>query len=49
MELKNKKTGETGYYLHTHRDYKSGNIKVAVLKNGVTNQFMTIILSQNSC
>lgn len=35
MKLKNKKTGETGYYLHTHRDYKTGVLKVAVLKDGV--------------
>ena len=35
MRLKNKKTGETGYYLHTHRDHKDGHIKVAVLKDGV--------------
>lgn len=35
MKLKNKKTGETGYYLHTHRDYKTGALKVAVLKDGV--------------
>lgn len=35
MKLRNKKTGETGYYLHTHRDYKLGHIKVAVLKDGV--------------
>ena len=34
MKLKNKKTGETGYYLHTHRDHKNGSIKVAVLKEG---------------
>lgn len=35
MKLKNKKTGETGYYLHTHRDHKDGHLKVAVLKDGV--------------
>ena len=35
MKLKNKKTGETGYYLHTHRDHKTGVLKVAVLKDGV--------------
>ena len=35
MKLRNKKTGETGYYLHTHRDYKTGVLKVAVLKDGV--------------
>lgn len=34
MKLRNKKTGESGYYLHTHRDYKNGRIKVAVLKDG---------------
>ena len=34
MKLRNKKTGETGYYLHTHRDYKSGRVKVAVLEEG---------------
>lgn len=34
MKLRNKKTGETGY-LHTHRDYKTGVLKVAVLKDGV--------------
>lgn len=34
MKLRNKKTGESGYYLHTHRDYKSGKIKVAVLEDG---------------
>lgn len=34
MKLRNKKTGETGYYLHTHRDHKDGHIKVAVLKDG---------------
>ena len=35
MKLRNKKTGETGYYLHTHRDHKTGVLKVAVLKDGV--------------
>lgn len=35
MKLKNKKTEETGYYLHTHRDHKTGVLKVAVLKDGV--------------
>lgn len=35
MKLINKKTGETGYYLHTHRDHKTGVLKVAVLKDGV--------------
>ena len=35
MKLRNKKTGQTGYYLHTHRDHKDGHIKVAVLKDGV--------------
>ena len=35
MNLRNKKTGETGYYLHTHRDYKTGVLKIAVLKDGV--------------
>lgn len=35
MKLRNKKTGETGYYLHTHRDSKTGVLKVAVLKDGV--------------
>ena len=34
MNLRNKKTGQTGYYLHTHRDYKDGRIKVAVLEDG---------------
>ncbi len=34
MRLRNKKTGQTGYYLHTHRDYKDGRIKVAVLEDG---------------
>ena len=34
MKLRNKKTGQTGYYLHTHRDYKNGRIKVAVLEDG---------------
>lgn len=35
MNLRNKKTGETGYYLHTHRDHNTGTLKVAVLKDGV--------------
>lgn len=35
MKLRNKKTGETGYYLHTHRDHRTGVLKVAVLKDGV--------------
>ena len=35
MKLRNKKTGETGFYLHTHRDHKTGVLKVAVLKDGV--------------
>lgn len=35
MKLRNKKTGETGYYLHTHRDHNTGTLKVAVLKDGV--------------
>lgn len=35
MKLRNKQTGETGYYLHTHRDHKTGVLKVAVLKDGV--------------
>ena len=35
MKLRNKKTGETGYYLHTHRDHKTGVLKMAVLKDGV--------------
>lgn len=35
MKLRNKKTGETGYYLHTHRDHNTGFLKVAVLKDGV--------------
>lgn len=35
MKLRNKKTGEIGYYLHTHRDNKDGHIKVAALKDGV--------------
>lgn len=35
MKLRNKKTGETGYYLHTHRDHNTGILKVAVLKDGV--------------
>lgn len=35
MNLRNKKTGDTGYYLHTHRDHKTGVLKVAVLKDGV--------------
>lgn len=35
MRLRNKKTGEGGYYLHTHRDYRTGTLKVAVLKDGV--------------
>lgn len=35
MKLRNKKTGETGYYLHTHRDHNTGVLKVAVLKDGV--------------
>ena len=35
MNLRNKKTGETGYYLHTHRDHNTGILKVAVLKDGV--------------
>ncbi len=34
MKLRNKKNGDTGYYLHTHRDHKTGVIKVAVLKDG---------------
>ena len=34
MKLRNKKTGETGFYLHTHRDHTDGHIKVAVLKDG---------------
>ena len=34
MNLRNKKTGETGYYLHTHRDHNTGTLKVAVLKDG---------------
>ena len=34
MKLRNKKTGQTGYYLHTHRDWKNGHIKVAVLEDG---------------
>ena len=34
MKLRNKKTGQTGYYLHTHRDCESGRIKVAVLEDG---------------
>ena len=36
MKLRNKKTGETGYYLHTHRDHNTGILKVAVLKDGVS-------------
>ena len=36
MKLRNKKTGETGYYLHTHRDHNTGVLKVAVLKDGVS-------------
>lgn len=35
MNLRNKKTREVGYYLHTHRDCKTGALKVAVLKDGV--------------
>ena len=35
MNLRNKKTGEAGYYLHTHRDYNTDTLKVAVLKDGV--------------
>lgn len=35
MKLRNKKTGEIDYYLHTHRDHKTGVLKVAVLKDGV--------------
>lgn len=35
MKLRNKKTRESGYYLHTHRDHKTGALKVAVLKDGV--------------
>ena len=35
MKLRNKKTGETGYCLHTHRDHNTGTLKVAVLKDGV--------------
>ena len=34
MNLRNKKTGETGYYLHTYRDHNTGTLKVAVLKDG---------------
>lgn len=34
MRLRNKKTGQTGYYLHTHRDHKNGRVKVAVLEDG---------------
>lgn len=36
MKLRNKKTGEIGYYLHTHRDHKTGVLKVAVLKDGAS-------------
>jgi hypothetical protein len=36
MNLRNRKTGETGYYLHTHRDSKTGVLKIAVLKDGVS-------------
>lgn len=35
MNLRNRKTRETGYYLHTHRDSKTGVLKIAVLKDGV--------------
>ena len=36
MNLRNRKTREIGYYLHTHRDSKTGVLKIAVLKDGVT-------------
>lgn len=35
MNLRNRKTREIGYYLHTHRDSKTGVLKIAVLKDGV--------------